>query len=171
MVENRKCPFCGKKMICVNTQDGEFTCTSCAEYANHDVLDFIDKLQAENERLKRELKQTEVQDQVVIDTLRKENERLELAFERAINFYTCLCGRLAKDNAKLKCLALHSISEVVRLTAMVSRMFAKTKGVYGHWYNPLLLTEVAIQSAYDRAHRLHKAYRKAKNSLREKNEV
>lgn len=43
-------------------------------------------LQAENERLERELKQMEVQDQVVFDGLRKEN-------------------------AKLKCLALHSMSE------------------------------------------------------------
>lgn len=42
----------------------------------------IAELQAENERLKGELKQTEAQDQVVIDGLRKEN-------------------------AKLKCLALH----------------------------------------------------------------
>lgn len=51
----QKVSFCGEKMICVNTQDGEFTCTSCAEYANHDVLDFIENLKAENERLKAEL--------------------------------------------------------------------------------------------------------------------
>ncbi|MCQ2122446.1 MAG: TFIIB-type zinc ribbon-containing protein [Fibrobacter sp.] len=57
-MENRKCPFCGEKMICVNAQDGEFTCTSCAEYANHDVLDFIENLKAENERLKGELQQS-----------------------------------------------------------------------------------------------------------------
>lgn len=75
--------------------------------------------------------------------------------------------RLKKEIAKLKCLALHAMGEFVRLTAMVSKMFAKTKGVYGNWYNPLLLTEGAIKSAYDRALRLHKAYRKAKKDLME----
>lgn len=36
---------------------------------------YINSLEAENERLKTELKQTEVQDQVVIDGLRKENRK------------------------------------------------------------------------------------------------
>lgn len=37
--------------------------------------ELYEKLQAENERLKAELKQTEAQDQVVIDGLRKENRK------------------------------------------------------------------------------------------------
>lgn len=53
--ENRKCPFCGGKMVYINTDDGCFICTTCAEYANPDVIKFIEKLQAENERLKGEL--------------------------------------------------------------------------------------------------------------------
>lgn len=43
-------------MICVNTQDGEFTCTTCAEYANHDVLDFIENLQADKVIVKQKYK-------------------------------------------------------------------------------------------------------------------
>lgn len=86
MGENRKRPFCGGKMIYINTDDGAFVCTTCAEYANPDVIKFIENLQNENERLKGELKQMEVQDQVVVDTLRRENE-------------------------KLKCLALHLFSK------------------------------------------------------------
>lgn len=45
----------------------------------------ITALESEIERLKRDLKQMEVQDQIVIDTLRNENERLtkKLAFEKS----------------------------------------------------------------------------------------
>lgn len=51
-----------------------------------DAIEAGDKLEAENERLKRELKQMEVQDQVVFDALRKENERLK-----------AFCNELNKD--------------------------------------------------------------------------
>lgn len=42
-----------------------------------DAIEAGDKLEAENERLKAELKQTEAQDQVVFDGLRKENAKLK----------------------------------------------------------------------------------------------
>lgn len=111
-----------------------------------------DELKAENTRLKNKVAAYEDERKCLSETI------------------TCdanVIYNLNKENAELKCLALHAISEVVRLTAMVSRMFIKTKGIYGHWYNPLLLTEGAIQSAYDRARRLHNAYRKAKKALME----
>lgn len=70
-----------------------------------------EELQAENEKLKGELKQTEAQDQVVIDGLRNEN-------------------------AKLKCLALHAMSyAVVSLTSNTNkfkpfRLFVKYNDAY-----------------------------------------
>lgn len=162
----------------------EFTGEVCRDVMARDCLNAIEELQAENERLKAEnLKHREdnvtmsLKYNEVLNDINDENEKLKkesnwLRSDRAtawnMNEKSCeeAC-KLRKENAKLKCLALHAISEVVRLTAMVSRMFTKTKGIYGHWYNPLLLTEGAIQSAYYRAHRLHNAYRKMKKALME----
>lgn len=97
-----------------------FFCTTCAEYANPDVIKFIENLQNENERLKGELKQTEVQDQVVIDTLRNENERLKGELEKDVtrkilsehcNSLQSEIKILEKRNDRLRCLALHLFSK------------------------------------------------------------
>lgn len=112
MRENRKCPFCGEKMICVNTQDGEFTCTSCAEYANHDVLDFIENLKAENERLKAENAEL------------IERAKWNAREQRAHN------ENMRNKIAKLKCLALHlfervafhEFNELCEISSEVSRV-------------------------------------------------
>lgn len=56
----------------------------------------IKELEAENERLKRELKQTEAQDQVVIDGLRKENRKTLHALWMAR-------AMMAKANTNLWC--------------------------------------------------------------------
>lgn len=64
----------------------EFTGEVCRDIMARDCLNAIEELQAENERLSREQKQMEVQDQVVFDALRKENERLK-----------AFCNELNKD--------------------------------------------------------------------------
>ena len=145
MREHRKCPFCGEKMICVNTQDGEFTCTSCAEYANHDVLDFIDNLKAEKDKLKKEVAnyhQLQWQHDALID----ENVTL------------------SKENARLKCLALHAMSE-----------YCFAQGTIIH--TKLELTEQPIEEDRKMIHKINirdrwgeyfaEDYRKAKAELRE----
>lgn len=90
------------------------------------IVDEYQKLQAENEKLKGELKQTEVQDQVVIDGLRNEN-------------------------AKLKCLALHAMSEYFYLKAETYTDIEVEK------YLKVMMW----------ATKSRKAYRKAKKALRE----
>ena len=115
-------------------------CAECEESEKK-----IAELETENERLKAEVRRLNVK-------LSDESNRSTILAEK-LNEINHSHEQLRKENAKIRCLALHAISEVVRLTAMVSRMFTKTKGIYGHWYNPLLLTEGAIQSAYDRARR------------------
>lgn len=61
-----------------------------------------EELQAENERLKRELKQMEVQDQVVFDRLRKENAKLKclaILYKKEMNrFKTAFYGLSLKFN-------------------------------------------------------------------------
>lgn len=85
-----------------------FVCSTAQKYVN--------SLEAEIERLKRELKQMEVQDQVVVDTLRKENELLNDALKdksqehaeikanhiERINTCTATIRKLRTENERLK---------------------------------------------------------------------
>lgn len=147
---------------------------------SENMRSIIVDLKAENERLKGELKQTEAQDQVVIDGLRNEIERLKYALKQRtaqsdanVNLWMKELKRgavqekeieqLRKDNAKLKCLALHLFKCLAyheyRDWGSIRDGFAESK-----------LKERCVRNA-DRWRRInercYEAYRKAKESLKE----
>lgn len=129
----------------------------------------IKELEAENKRLDRELKQTEVQDLVVIDGLREENERLKARNKYLENFRNeekeiftpskiKIIKDLKKENARLRCLALHGMFgyACAKMNVLVEKYEKEFEGGMVH-------------KNFSRWHRLSRlwceAYRKAKKEL------
>lgn len=152
----------------------------------------IKELEAENERLNRELKQMDVQDQVVFDGLRKENERLKAEvrkwqrdsaitsamFRLVVQGKECTSTKvleeaervenLEKENAKLKCLAIHGMSDFLWLKNRWIRYFVDS-ATGRH-----ILSEDERKSRLNKARRIERhawfyleAYHNAKKALRE----
>ena len=132
-------------------------------------------LQVENERQKRKLKQTEVQDQVVIDELRKDNELLKAEVNRLEATEELLADEqvkilderdnLRKEIAKLKCLALH-------LFKVVGYNESKNWGRIRDGFDQESKLKQRCSRNSDRwrriANKCHEAYIKAKAELKEK---
>lgn len=112
-------------------------CKKCKGYLSV-ICEKYSQLETENERLKRELKQIEVQGQVVFDGLRKEN-------------------------AKLKCLALH----------LFERVALKEASEWSEFYDCASLNAKSemYKNHEERwlriAKRCNEAYRNAKKALKE----
>lgn len=104
---------------------------------SENMRSIIVDLKAENERLKRELKQTEAQDQVVIDGQRKENAKLK-----------CLALHLFKHLAYHECDDWNYIGDGLAESKLKKRCVRNAD----RWWRI--------------AKRCNEAYRKARESLR-----
>ena len=72
----------------------------------------LEELQDEIERLDRELKQTEAQDQVVIDNLRKENAKMKCwALHLSENYFIAWAAYLFKLHKRKRAKRIENLSE------------------------------------------------------------
>lgn len=106
------------------------------------LVDEYQKLQAENEWLKGE-------NAMLNEEREKLKETIRQCDSFTLDFYKGLCKRLAKENAKLECLALHAMSEYFGYKTLFSKK-KKLRTKYGQFAN-----------------KFHFAYLKAKKELKE----
>ena len=127
-----------------------------------------EELQDETERLKKELERVEANNELQgksleahserITKFRKENERLkaekeELKDSCSYQVYGDMCKereKLLKENAKLRCLALHAMSQYYGYKSLFSSRKKTHRIKYGQFSN-----------------KFYEAYRKAKKELKE----
>lgn len=110
---------------------------------------YINSLEDENERLKAELKKWEDRSKVVKDGYDGEVYEWENNYYIVTPYLNVFVKGLLKENAKLKCLSLHAMSEYLWLRCL-NQEKGKRKWELYFWSD-----------------RCHKAYRKAKKALME----